>query len=571
MSNRSVLLGFGVAFVALAFAVSAPAQVTQRVSQASDDSQTNDQSVVCRLSGNARYIVFSSEASNLVAGDTNSTYDAFVRDRDADEDGVFGEPGAMNTVRVSVSTSGAQGNGSVGRCDISSDGRFVVFASFASNLVAGDTNGHRDIFVRDRDTDTNGVFDEPNGVSTVRINVSATGAEANGTSYYPSLSANGRWVCYQGDASNLVASDTNGKWDIFVHDRTTGGTELASVTTSGGQADDNSFAGWISRDGQSVTFQSYANNLVASDSNPSSDIFVRNRTSGVTELASVDSNGNQPIGHHEYPHLSADGRFVAFVSFSQDFDPSDRAPWDDVFVHDRVTGATVRASLNSSGSGGDADSGSPRLSASGRYVTFNSWATNLVADDTNQVVDVFLRDLQLGVTERVSVDSRHSEGNDHSGGAVFSDTERHIAFASRATDLIDHDTNGFSDAFVHDLLTLTFNGIPLQGNLVNYSLTRAMGETGNLVVVLLSCSGTASWHVPDGRIAPFTPDACTLLGLKYLDALIAIIGSGGTANTPPLAFPPLPPGIRVDALGLTFQVPSGRLVSISNPTSFVSQ
>src|SRR5439155_1739277 len=155
-----------------------------------------------------RFVAFASAATNLVAGDTNVVEDIFVRDRTAG-----------TTERVSVDSAGAQTNGVSGGAAISAAGRCVASVSFAANLVPGDSNGHLDIFVRDRVTAT-----------TERVNLDSAAAQATGGgSYNPVISADGRYVAFESGASNLVSGDTNNQFDIFVRDRVSGTTERISV------------------------------------------------------------------------------------------------------------------------------------------------------------------------------------------------------------------------------------------------------------------------------------------------------------------------------------------------------
>jgi len=197
-------------------------------------------------------VVFESDASNLVPGDTNGRYDIFLRDRQTD-----------TTTRLSVSSAGTQGNDSSLAPSISADGRYVVFESDASNLVPGDTNGRYDIFLRDRQTGT-----------TTRLNVSSTGTQGNGVSGRPSISADGRYVAFNSDASNLVPGDTNGRNDIFLRDRQTGTTTRLSVSSTGVQGDGHSYDPFISADGRYVAFNSHATTLVPGDTNGKQDIFL---------------------------------------------------------------------------------------------------------------------------------------------------------------------------------------------------------------------------------------------------------------------------------------------------------
>ena len=257
---------------------------------------------------------------------------AAVFESDSDRSLAMGQDGAVaaigTTTRVSVASDGAQGNQDSFRALLSADGRYVAFASDASNLVAGDTTYKEDVFLHDRETG-----------ETTRVSVASDGAQGDsGSGDEVALSADGRYVAFFSWATNLVPGDTNGDGDIFVHDRETGETTRVSVASDGAQANDISF---------------------------------------------LDDC---------YPALSADGRYVAFLSLATNLVPGDTNGDDDIFVHDRETGETTRVSVASDGAQGNQDSFWPALSADGRYVAFGSFATNLVPGDTNNKADVFVHD-----------------------------------------------------------------------------------------------------------------------------------------------------------------------------------
>src|SRR5882672_1670938 len=311
-----------------------------------------------------------------------------------------GSTHAQTTERVSLDSNGFQGNVNSQFPSIAGYGRYVAFHSDASNLVANDTNATRDIFVRDRQS----------GI-TQRVSVSSSGAQANARSDYPSISADGRFVAFESAASNLVAVDTNTSNDVFVRDRQNGTTERVSVSSTGVQSAPSAYSSFasISADGRFVAFTSYAPNLVVGDTNATADVFVRDRQLGTTERVSVDSAGAQGTDGSYSPSISADGRWVAFYSFANNLVASDTNPNADIFVRDRVNGTTEIASVATNGTAADSYSHYPSISADGRIVAFHSNASNLVANDTNGLVDVFLRDRQLGTTERVSVDSNGAQ------------------------------------------------------------------------------------------------------------------------------------------------------------------
>lgn len=376
------------------------------------------------------------------------------------------------TTRVSVSSSGAQANAETQDCSISDDGRFVAFCSLASNLVLGDTNGASDIFVHDRMTGT-----------TTRVSVDSAGVQTDYDSIYFAISGNGRFVVFDSAATNLVPGDTNGRVDIFVHDRATGATTLESVSSAGVQGNDRCgdirSGPAISDDGRFVAFSSRASNLVPDDTNATSDIFVRDRVAGTTTRVSVDSAGNQCESWRCLrPSISNDGSVVAFDSVASNLVPADTNSTMDVFVHDSTTGVTSRVSVDSSGAQALDGSEGSSVSDDGRYVAFSSGASNLVPDDTNGETDAFVHDRSTGETVRVSANSSggvfpHLSGSGRfvafasSGASIYdrvtglltagphgvsaiSDDGRFVAFESAASDLVAGDTNGVSDAFLYD-------------------------------------------------------------------------------------------------------------------------
>src|SRR5262249_36172564 len=263
-----------------AFGGAASAQLpTTRVDVDSSGAQTKLDSYEPALSADGRWVAFASLDTTLVAGDTNQSSDVFVHDR------VTGV-----TVRVSISSSAAEGNGSSYYPALSKDGRFVAFESVATNLVPFDGNGKSDVFVHDRDPDRNGIYDEGNG-KTTRVSVSSPGVGGDGGSYFPAISANGRDVAFHSEADDLVAGDTNGGLDVFVRDRIAGTTVRVSVDSAGAEANGYSHFPSISADGSVVAFTSYASNLVGGDGNGEEDVFVHDLVTGVTACASVDATG----------------------------------------------------------------------------------------------------------------------------------------------------------------------------------------------------------------------------------------------------------------------------------------
>ncbi|HXQ32463.1 MAG TPA: hypothetical protein VN843_00440, partial [Anaerolineales bacterium] len=229
--------------------------------------------------------------------------------------------------------------------------------------------------------------------NTTRVSVHSIGTEANSLSTNPSISADGRYITFISFATNLVSGDTNSTWDVFVHDLQTGTTMRVSVDSSG--VDGNGFSGGpsISGDGRFVAFQSSATNLVTGDTNEKVDIFVHDMQTGTTERVSVHSSGVEGDSLSDGSSISADGRYVAFNSQATNLVPGDTNGTIDVFVHDRQTGTTTRVSVHSSGTQADGNgSSASSISGDGRYITFISDATNLVANDTNARGDIFVHD-----------------------------------------------------------------------------------------------------------------------------------------------------------------------------------
>jgi Tol biopolymer transport system component len=289
--------------------------------------------------------------------------------------------------------------------------------------------------------------------TTTRVSVASDGMQGNSQSTFPFISADGRYVAFESDASNLVPGDTNDLSDVFVHDQQTGQTTLVSVASDGTQGNHRSLSPSLSADGRYVAFDSAANNLVLGDTNSSVDVFVHDRQTGQTSRVSVASDGTQANGSSSRPSISADGRYVTFESGASNLVPGDTNNKQDVFVHDRQTGETSRVSVASDGTQGNYGGESPSISADGRYVTFRSWASNLVPGDTNGMSDIFVHDRQTGQTTIVSVASDGTQGNGNPQYPSISAHGRYVAFSSLASNLVLGDTNDRWDVFVHDRQT----------------------------------------------------------------------------------------------------------------------
>ena len=316
-----------------------------------------------------RFVAYDSIASNLAGHDTNTFYDVYVRDMTR-----------QRSERISVPAGGGQGNHHSTRPAISDNGRFVAFDSYANNMIADDTNGGTDVFLRDRLQNT-----------TTRVSVGPGGEQANGESANAVMSRTGRIICFDSGADNLASDDTNEGSDVYCYDRNTGVAELISQNTEGVAAEIGSVLGGVSGDGRFVVFTTRSPDIVPGDTNDVADIFVRDRVTDTTERVSVRSNGAQANGMTLWPSISDDGTVVAYDSEASNLVPHDTNGKFDVFVHFLDTGQTRRASVSSAGVQGELASMVSNLSGDGRYVVFQTGATTLFPDDTNDHADVVVR------------------------------------------------------------------------------------------------------------------------------------------------------------------------------------
>ncbi|MCM2373704.1 Ig-like domain-containing protein, partial [Aporhodopirellula aestuarii] len=340
-------------------------RVTERFERITTSREGLDQpfpSYEVAISRNGRFVAFSAGGPAFVDNDRNEYIDVFVFDR---EEETFD--------RVSVSSNGSESNGQSGSPTISEDGRFVAFDSDASNLVSGDNNGVRDIFLFDRQART-----------IERISNGLGGTESDGHSTNPFISADGTHVVYQSLASNIVHNDTNNTGDVFVFDRLSRLNDRVSVSSSGVEANGTSgFSGNsksdISDDGTWVVFQSNASNLVSGDSNGSSDVFLHNTVTDATTLVSRSQSGNIGNDVSYSPSISGDGERVSFVSRANNLVTGDLNRVDDVFLFNRTQGTTTLVSKAENGLQSNGFSLSPSISSDGTAIAFISEGNNLVS------------------------------------------------------------------------------------------------------------------------------------------------------------------------------------------------
>jgi trimeric autotransporter adhesin len=433
--------------------------VIERSSIANDFTEGDAGSEAVSISSDGRFVAFSSDASTLVPNDTNGFTDIFLRDT------CLGAPSGClpSVVRVSVATDGSQANGFSFSPAISANGRYVAFTSDADNLVPGDTNHFPDIFVRDT------CFGAPAGcvASTIRVSLHTDGTQIPLQSGEPAINADGRFVAF---GSGMTDFYYGPNFNIYVRDTCAGAptgckpsTTLISALPNGQPGNIDSASPAISSNGRFVAFQS-ADQMTTDDIDQVGDVFLRDTCVGApagcqrsTILVSVGDAGSQSAnGVSTAVSISATGRFVTFDTLNSNGKPAA------LFVRDTCIGApvgckanTASVSVASGGAAGNADSRGGSLSDDGRFIAFESDATNLVAGDTNQATDIFVRDTCLGaptgctpLTVRLSATLDGVQGNVGSFSPVLSGDARFVAFFSSATNLGPGDANKVDDVFV---------------------------------------------------------------------------------------------------------------------------
>ncbi|HVW31794.1 MAG TPA: hypothetical protein VHL53_04580 [Acidimicrobiia bacterium] len=458
--------------------------------------------------------------------------------------GTGGDPGFPPAADVNWGPAGATsvlaraavGGGNAYRPWMNADGRYLVFDSDGKQVMGSpaDPVGIRDVYLYDRVAGTmERISVGPNGARAHLPEANSQGACPNQPnpcgSQRGTISADGRYVAFWSSADNLVAGDTNGHTDAFLRDRQTGQTILLSKGYNGAQADGDSRRPVVSRDGQYVAFESAADNLVApasctttggggggllgglfgggggqqtctgGDTNKADDVFLYKISDGSLTLVS-GVNGAAAGGASNRPSLSGDGHLVAFQSSAGNLIPG--VSGNQVYIKDMTTGAITLVSSDSGGTPGNKLSESPSVSADGRFVSFDSKATNFAQDDTGGDMDVFVKNLTNGAITQASVKTGGGQatGTDGStivgGDSTISADGRWVAFWSNATTLVPNDTNATTcqksssdppcaDVFVHDMQTNTTtritstNGVEGNGN----SYSPALSMDGRFVAI----------------------------------------------------------------------------------------
>ena len=414
--------------VSLHVVAAAEGQTTTRVSLAPDGSPPDVDCDSAAISGDGDWVAFVSAATNLAPVDATFNRNVFVVDR------------ATGTVSLeSVSSAGVEADGPCFSPRISSDGRYLVFDSEATNLVAGEIPPRRMVYLRDRATGT-----------TTRVSRTPSGGFPGDRCYVDQITDDGRFIAYESSASDIVAQvNVAGFLDVFTYDTQVGATDLASVADDEQFGNGNSLLGDLSQDGRFVVFESDADNLVTGDQNDHFDIFLRDRQLGTTTRVTMGYDGLEPTLDARSPRISADGRWVVYDSQAGNLAPND-SNYVDVFLWDRITGVAEVESLASDGTPGDDESKNADVSDDARFIVFESSASNFAPFEHSRNRDIFVRDRLLGTTEWATTIGTGSANDGNSYGAVCSADGRAVAFRSSASDLVPGDSGQGVDVFVRE-------------------------------------------------------------------------------------------------------------------------
>ena len=615
----------------------------------------NASSFYGQVSTNGRYVVFQSDATDLLLGDTNEASDVFVRDVQTG-----------SNILVSVATDGGWGNGASIDPIMTPDGRYVAFWSEASNLVPGDTNTMPDLFVRDLINQTTTLatvraikstltltqpyiipsgppafspdgrflafFSSARGLApgapaavigevylrdlvasnTTWISsnaVALSGYPTNGgpryLSYHPAMSDDGRFIAFKlssytglgvaaifqfdlnSNALSVIATNAlplafnddlygpemtpDGRFiafavgtattnqlasaNVYLADTIAGTNTLVSICQDGTPSTNSlSHSPVLSADGRFVAFLSNGTNLVASVISNGFHSYLRDTVAGTTALLDADTNGIASSDQYgNAPSMSADGRWLAFASPDNGLVPQDSNRALDVFVRDTANGTNELVSCRepaavSVAANGFSSSSQVSLTSNGRWLVFSSYADDLVTNDFNQEQDVFIRDMVAGTTALVSVGLDGNSGlGGHSTSPVISSNGRLVAFASTATNLVPNCTNQFGNVFMRDLLAGTNLLVSVSADGVNPghggSFAPAMSQDGRYVAFLSTASDLVS------------PPTSAGLNTFWRDTVLGVTVALTTTVSPqsPALFPP---SISRDGRYVAFSLPN---------------
>ncbi len=409
------------------------AQTTERLNL-SGGAEANDRSINPECSVDGRFVVWQTLASNVVPGDTNGTWDVFLLDR---QTGV--------TELVSRTSQGTPANGFSVEPSISDNGRYVAFRASAPDLVPGTNAG---LYLYDR-------------ILKNVVLASPSSSHATTISKNPALSRTGRYVVFSCDRP-LIAADTNARDDVYRYDRVTDSVELVSRDINSVQSTQDSLSASVSEDGRFVVFETLSSTWGAAFTG-TRHIWRKDMLSGALECISTDSLGNPAVGLSRNPVLAADGSWAAFETVASNLVIVNGA--QQIVAKNLVTGETRQVTLNDAGQPANNYSYEPEISADGRFVKFRSAANNFHMGGTNAYYSLFMRDLRLGITRKVSLTAAGLSNDEDCDVGDVSVTGRFIVFSSKSTSLVAGDTNAFEDIFLRDRFgdgTYTYGWSPQQ-------------------------------------------------------------------------------------------------------------
>ncbi|GAB4275855.1 MAG: PD40 domain-containing protein [Candidatus Promineifilaceae bacterium] len=399
----------------------------ERISVGTNGVQADGSSFFAFTSVDNRYITFHSWASNISTDQTGENWlDVFLRDRQTN-----------TTIKITNGIDGPTNEDSFDAV-LTADGRYVVYTSYAWNLVPNDTNRDAwsrnglDIFLYDTQTQ-----------QTQRVSLAHDGKEIQGNSS-GIISRDGTWILMDSDGPGILPSSTPAGSNLYLRNWRTG--EIKLLVAGGENGYFTSW--WPDYDASHAAFSSTFDHLAANDTNGEQDVFWVDASTGVITLVSRSINGGSANGKSGQSVISQDGRYVVFVSYASDLIPNDTNGVGDVFIYDRITDSIERVSVSSSGEQANGLSRDPSICGNGRYVSFSSDATNLVANDTNGKRDVFVHDMQSGETFVASVNSSGEQTNGKVHRSYLTFDCRYITYASDGTNIVPNDTNNARDLFM---------------------------------------------------------------------------------------------------------------------------
>lgn len=497
------------------FLINRSAQSIARVSVSSEGNQANNGSYRPRISHDGTKIIFESDANNIASPDNNSKRDIFSFDL-----------ASSTPIVVSQSGSGTNGNGDSFDAWPSADGRYVVFASDATNLVNGDTNASTDIFLRDTLSQT-----------TIRVSVSNSSLESNGASTQPRISSDGAYIVFKSEASNLVNFDNNSATDIFIYKVADQSISILSVSSEGIRANAPSSDPSISSDGRYVVFSSLASNLVSSDSNNTSDVFLFDRQNSDIVRVSQRADGSQALGTSMLSEISSDATKICFISTASNLVNSDSNGLADAFAYTLSNGSLTRLSLSSAGVSANNITTFCSLNSNGSLFVISSLASNLVGSDNNSSSDIFLSDINCAndavdtdgdntpdCNDSCAFDSLKTTLGDCGCGMQDTDTDQDgtadcldlcpndslkVSLGSCGCGIADTDLNLNGDA---DCLDPTINTIPLKPKI-------GINKKGDVSVTMLSLYKNSSYRIQlirSGKVVQTKTTTSTVSKFKKL-------------------------------------------------------